>query len=158
MSRSQQVEGCGAKPNTEVEKFEQGCYSLFKAKFIDNIAIVGGDIDHNVIDLTSWILLAVIAQLYEILHFSTKHFRSCIGCGCHRVGHRPLCLLPWQEVLIRVSYVLLPQESPMRTFFRPHLVSFRSWIHPPLGPHCVACGSSAFAIITTNVLFGCVNS
>ena len=52
LSRSQQVEGCGAKPNTEVEKFEQGCYSLFKAKFIDNIAIVGGDIDHNVIDLT----------------------------------------------------------------------------------------------------------
>jgi CD63 antigen len=37
-----QVEGCGAKPNSEVEKFEQGCYSLFKAKFIDNIAIVGG--------------------------------------------------------------------------------------------------------------------
>ena len=26
-----------------MEKFKDGCYSLFKAKFIDNIAIVGGD-------------------------------------------------------------------------------------------------------------------
>merc|ERR1712130_992203 len=35
-----QVAGCGAKG--DVEKFKDGCYSLFKAKFIDNIAIVGG--------------------------------------------------------------------------------------------------------------------
>jgi hypothetical protein len=34
-----QVEGCG---KTDVKKFEDGCYSLFKTKFIDNIAIVGG--------------------------------------------------------------------------------------------------------------------
>jgi len=31
-----------------VEKFKDGCYSLFKAKFIDNIAIVGGDTNPNI--------------------------------------------------------------------------------------------------------------
>merc|ERR1712126_134519 len=30
--------GCG---KTDAEKFEVGCYSLFKTKFIDNIAIIG---------------------------------------------------------------------------------------------------------------------
>jgi len=36
-----QVDGCGAIAK-EDEKYKDGCYSLFKAKFIDNIAIVGG--------------------------------------------------------------------------------------------------------------------
>ena len=36
------VKGCGANP--DVDKYDVGCYSLFKAKFIDNIAVVGGDI------------------------------------------------------------------------------------------------------------------
>jgi len=35
-----QAADCGKNP--DVEKFKDGCYSLFKAKFIDNIAIVGG--------------------------------------------------------------------------------------------------------------------
>jgi len=35
-----QVKGCGANP--DVDKYDVGCYSLFKAKFIDNIAVVGG--------------------------------------------------------------------------------------------------------------------
>merc|ERR1719430_1071578 len=34
-----QAADCGK--NLGVEKFKDGCYSLFKAKFIDNIAIVG---------------------------------------------------------------------------------------------------------------------
>jgi len=33
-----QKKGCG---KTDAEKFEVGCYSLFKTKFIDNIAIIG---------------------------------------------------------------------------------------------------------------------
>merc|ERR1712223_1295559 len=34
-----QKKGCG---KTDAEKFEVGCYSLFKTKFIDNISIIGG--------------------------------------------------------------------------------------------------------------------
>ena len=35
-----QKEGCGADPNAK--KFSKGCYIPFKAKFSDNITIVGG--------------------------------------------------------------------------------------------------------------------
>merc|ERR1711971_536125 len=41
-----QAADCGKNP--DVEKFKDGCYSLFKAKFIDNIAIVGGDTNNNI--------------------------------------------------------------------------------------------------------------
>ena len=97
-----QKKGCG---KTDAEKFEVGCYSLFKTKFIDNISIIGGK--HNLIIMRlSRIYNAPLGFLKnaneDVLHkeyfFLMSSYSGGPGCCWHRAGHCPLCLLPWKEV------------------------------------------------------------
>ena len=96
------MKGCG---KTDAEKFEVGCYSLFKTKFIDNISIIGGK--HILIIMRlSRIYNAPLGFLKnaneDVLHkeyfFLMSSYSGGPGCCWHRAGHCPLCLLPWKEV------------------------------------------------------------
>merc|ERR1711934_395988 len=74
-----QVKGCGANP--DVDKYDVGCYSLFKAKF------------HR------------------------QHcccWRSCLGCGWHRVGHCSFRLLPRKEDGLYIPVCLIPGQRLWR--------------------------------------------
>merc|ERR1712203_353095 len=63
-----QKDGCG---KTDAEKFEVGCDSLFKTKFIDNIAIIGA-----VALERGWVILLSMSKLLETMWAKREVLRT----------------------------------------------------------------------------------
>ena len=86
-----QKNGCG-KTDAE-KKFEDGCYSLFKSKFIDNIAIIGGRYTLIITRLSrtlGFFLMRVptaVALGVAGIELAIVLFACCLGKRCRSSDH-----------------------------------------------------------------------